>query len=113
MPTADKFAEFEAKMRAAGHGDAAIRAFRHSYEYLASGRTGLLPENEIQPVVRLPRLEEVAGRLADASRLRQAAVLKLNGGLGTSMGLEKAKSLLPLKDGLTFLDYISRQILHL
>jgi UDP-N-acetylglucosamine pyrophosphorylase len=40
-------------------------------------------------------------------------VLKLNGGLGTSMGLEKAKSLLALKDGLTFLDFIARQILYL
>ena len=34
--------------------------------------------------------------------LEQTAVLKLNGGLGTSMGLEKAKSLLPVKDGKTF-----------
>ena len=31
-------------------------------------------------------------------------VLKLNGGLGTGMGLEKAKSLLPVKQGHTFLD---------
>lgn len=31
--------------------------------------------------------------------LTQTAVLKLNGGLGTSMGLEKAKSLLVVKDG--------------
>ena len=38
-------------------------------------------------------------------------MLKLNGGLGTGMGLEKAKSLLPIKDGVTFLDFIARQVL--
>lgn len=38
------------------------------------------------------------------------AVLKLNGGLGTSMGLEKAKSLLEVKDGKTFLDLIAEQV---
>ncbi|HEX4644081.1 MAG TPA: UTP--glucose-1-phosphate uridylyltransferase, partial [Verrucomicrobiae bacterium] len=43
----------------------------------------------------------------------QAVVVKLNGGLGTSMGLENAKSLLVIKDGLTFLDFIARQVLHL
>ena len=37
-------------------------------------------------------------------------MLKLNGGLGTSMGLEKAKSLLEVKDGKTFLDLIAEQI---
>ena len=40
-------------------------------------------------------------------------MLKLNGGLGTSMGMTKAKSLLEVKDGHTFLDVIARQILHL
>ena len=42
--------------------------------------------------------------------LSKTAVLKLNGGLGTSMGLEKAKSLLEVKDGKTFLDLIADQI---
>ena len=40
-------------------------------------------------------------------------MLKLNGGLGTGMGLEKAKSLLKVRDELTFLDVIARQFLHL
>ena len=44
--------------------------------------------------------------------LEQTAVLKLNGGLGTSMGLEKAKSLLPVKDGKTFLDLIAEQVVY-
>lgn len=42
--------------------------------------------------------------------LSKTAVFKLNGGLGTSMGLEKAKSLLEVKDGKTFLDLIAEQV---
>lgn len=38
-------------------------------------------------------------------------LIKLNGGLGTSMGLSKAKSLLPVKGNMTFLDIITRQVL--
>ena len=38
-------------------------------------------------------------------------VVKLNGGLGTSMGLDRAKSLLEVRDGLSFLDIIARQVL--
>ncbi len=40
-------------------------------------------------------------------------MLKLNGGLGTGMGLEKAKSLLKVREKLTFLDIISLQFLQL
>jgi UTP--glucose-1-phosphate uridylyltransferase len=40
-------------------------------------------------------------------------VIKLNGGLGTSMGMDRAKSLLCVRRGLSFLDVIARQILHL
>jgi hypothetical protein len=42
--------------------------------------------------------------------LSRTVMLKLNGGLGTSMGLEKAKSLLVVKDGRTFLDLIAEQV---
>ena len=40
-------------------------------------------------------------------------VIKLNGGLGTGMGMDKAKSLLPVRGGLTFLDIVARQVLHI
>jgi UDP-N-acetylglucosamine pyrophosphorylase len=108
------FAEFETKMRAARVSDAAIRAFKHSYDSLAAGKTGMLPERELQPVTSLPSFGDIPqGAARDGTLLAQAVVIKLNGGLGTGMGLEKAKSLLQLKDGLTFLDFIARQILHL
>lgn len=110
----DHFPEFAAKMAQAGVSEAAMRAFRHNYQRLLAGNTGLIPESEIQPVRDLPSLAEIArDTRPDLSLLDHTAVLKLNGGLGTSMGLEKAKSLLPVRDGLTFLDYIARQILWL
>jgi UTP--glucose-1-phosphate uridylyltransferase len=39
--------------------------------------------------------------------------IKLNGGLGTSMGMTRAKSLVEVKDGLSFLDITARQVLGL
>jgi UDP-N-acetylglucosamine pyrophosphorylase len=108
-----EFDEFAARMRGGGYNEAAIRAFRHSYENLVAGRTGLIPERHIQPVPALPRMEEITRRANDPALLARALVVKLNGGLGTGMGLEKAKSLLRIKDDLTFLDFIARQILHL
>ena len=52
-------------------------------------------------------------RTPSARRCSKAIVLRLNGGLGTSMGLTGAKSLLEAKDGLSFLDIIARQVLAL
>lgn len=102
------------KMRDAGCGEAAIKAFGRNFDLLASGRDGEIAEGEIFPVPELPRFEDVAGKTdASADFLGQTAVIKLNGGLGTSMGLERAKSLLPLRDGMTFLDFIAMQVTHL
>jgi UDP-N-acetylglucosamine pyrophosphorylase len=49
----------------------------------------------------------------DASLLDQTVVLKLNGGLGTGMGLDKAKSLLPVKGSDTFLDLAAKQVMEM
>jgi UDP-N-acetylglucosamine pyrophosphorylase len=110
----DNFPAIAEKMRSAGLDQSAIRAFQSSYETLLSGETGLIPETEIQPVTDLPSFEKLIAQIKpDPALLAQTAVIKLNGGLGTGMGLEKAKSLLEVKDGLTFLDFIIRQVLHL
>jgi len=107
------FSEFEAKMRAAGLSDAALDAFRHAYNSLLAGHTGLIPETSIEPVTELPRLSQMEALSFHPDLLFQTVVIKLNGGLGTSMGLERAKSLLPVKEGLTFLDLIVKQVLEL
>jgi UTP--glucose-1-phosphate uridylyltransferase len=102
------------KMRAEGVADVAIRAFEHYYRQLEAGETGLMPEDSIEPVSELPKLADLPHD-PDAEReaLQKAIVLRLNGGLGTSMGLSAAKSLLEAKDGLSFLDLIARQVLAL
>jgi UTP--glucose-1-phosphate uridylyltransferase len=99
------------KMRDEGVAEAAIATFRQLYERLTAGETGLIAESDIEPVEELPDADELPEGGGDV--LDQAVVLKLNGGLGTSMGLDGPKSLLEVKDGLTFLDVTARQILEL
>ena len=104
---------FRKKMEAARVSEPAIRAFERSYALLAQNETGLIPESSIQPAPDLPTLDAIAASITpDAALLGQSAVLKLNGGLGTGMGLARAKSLLPVHEGCSFLDLIVRQILH-
>ena len=100
------------KMRAEGLGDAAVESFARQYERLREGETGTLAEAEIEPVDSLPDAAELT-ESASAALLDEAVVIKLNGGLGTSMGMTKAKSLLEVKDGRTFLDLIAEQVLAL
>jgi len=107
------FSEFADRMQKAGLSDAAIRAFKHSYSNLVAGQTGMIAESSIQPVEELPWLEKIQEKSRGHDLLSQTVVVKLNGGLGTSMGLERAKSLLEVKNGLTFLDFIARQMLDL
>ena len=112
--TMEKFAAFEKKMTSAGMGDAAIRAFRRSYEALIRRETGMIAETSITPVGGLPSIGDISQNLtADRSLLSQAVVIKLNGGLGTGMGLQGPKSLLSVRDGVNFLDLMARQIIDL
>jgi UTP--glucose-1-phosphate uridylyltransferase len=100
------------KMRAEGLGDAAVQSFARQYERLRGGETGTLAESAIEPVESLPDADALTEE-AGAELLDQAVVVKLNGGLGTSMGMTKAKSLLEVKDGRSFLDLIAEQVLAL
>lgn len=106
------FVPFEVKMRAAGVMEAAIGAFRHNYEALCRNETGLIPEETIRPAEGLAVFEPGQGGF-DPALLAQTVVIKLNGGLGTSMGLQKVKSVLEVRPGVAFLDLIVRQILNL
>src|ERR671928_553787 len=102
------------KMRRDGVGDAAVQAFADAYERLEEGETGVLPESELEPVDDVPDADELpAGDETAGGALDHAVVIKLNGGLGTSMGMTGPKSLVAVKDGLTFLDVIVRQVLGL
>ena len=101
-------------MRREGVHDAAIATFRHYYEELSSGALGLLPDSEIGPVDDVPDAAELPWDPSSSrAALDRAVVVKLNGDLGTSMGMTRAKSLLEVRDGLSFLDLIARQTLEL
>jgi UTP--glucose-1-phosphate uridylyltransferase len=101
------------KMRDAGVDTVAVETFAHYYRLLEHGETGMIPESTIEPL----EMESLADIEVDdevaAQAIRTTAVIKLNGGLGTSMGMDRAKSLLCVRRGLSFLDVIARQVLHL
>jgi UTP--glucose-1-phosphate uridylyltransferase len=101
------------KMRAAGVDEVAVQTFAHYYRQLERGETGMIPEESIEPV-EMPALRDVVVSEEEArAAITTTAVVKLNGGLGTSMGMDRAKSLLCVRRGLSFLDVIARQVLHL
>jgi len=100
-----------AKMRLAGVHPTAITVFEHYYHQLESGATGLVHEADIDPLDSPTALADVViDEQASHDALGATVVVKLNGGLGTGMGMDRAKSLLPVRDGLSFLDVIVRQV---
>jgi UTP--glucose-1-phosphate uridylyltransferase len=101
------------KMTAAGVHPLAIEVFAHHYRQLERGETGFIPESSIEPLDMAALADAEVDEETGVRALRQTAVIKLNGGLGTSMGMERAKSLLCVRRGLSFLDIIARQTLHL
>ncbi len=102
-----------AKMREAGVDEVAIETFAHYYRLLEHGETGMIPESTIEPVDMEALADVDVPDDVAAKAIAQTAVIKLNGGLGTSMGMDRAKSLLCVRKGLSFLDIIARQVLHL
>ncbi len=101
-------------MKVAGLADDVIRTFSAYYDQLQSGEQGMISRGMIDPpspdnVINLSAMTQYRKQ----SILKSIAVIKLNGGLGTSMGLSAAKSLLPVKGNMNFLDIITRQVLAL
>ena len=110
----DRFAPFAAKMQQAGLSELAIQRFHHYYNQLVAGATGFIDRTIAGPVTSLPDYHDLTREHIERGEaaMARAIVLKLNGGMGTSMGMDGPKSLLPVKEGLTFLDIIVQQILH-
>ena len=111
-PTVD-FSAVRGRMQAAELPTLAIRTFEHYFQAMVRGQTGLLAETELSPASDVRRLDDLPTDSAFGPALGRTVVIKLNGGLGTSMGLNQAKSLLPAREGMSFLELIARQILHL
>ena len=101
------------KMQAAGVDPVAIDVFAHYYRQIEHGETGIIPESAIKPLDMESLADVEAGQDVASDAIGATAVIKLNGGLGTSIGMARAKSLLCVRRGLSFLDVISRQVLHM
>ncbi len=112
--------ESQDRMRDAGVAPAAIDVFTRSYRLLESGATGMIPEADVEPLTDVTHRADLDVPDDDArTALQRTAIVKLNGGLGTSMGMDRAKSLLTVRDTdpdrpgsgpLTFLDVIVAQV---
>ena len=101
------------KMIDAGVAAPAIEVFSRFYELLESGATGVIREDTIEPLLDPPMLADVDITEAEAREaIGKTVIIKLNGGLGTSMGLDAAKSLLPVRNGKNFLDITVDQVRH-
>merc|ERR1719217_1058270 len=81
----------------------------YNYSVLLSGVDTMMPESTLSAVDELPMYEKLEVE-EKPELLKQTVILKLNGGLGTGMGLDRAKSLLPVSEGNTFLDLIAKQV---
>lgn len=107
----DLFAPIMGRMHDADLPDIFIENFAHYYAKLVAGDNGLIAESQIQPVSLLNKADDLPPRLhaIGQAAVKQTVIIKLNGGLGTGMGLTGAKSLLVAKEGLTFLEIIAHQ----
>lgn len=98
-------------MAAGGVHPRAIKVFAHYYAELESGATGMIAEADVEPLRDIAKASALT--VSDADQRAAAdvtAVIKLNGGLGTTMGMDKAKSLVKVRGELSFLDIIVGQV---
>lgn len=105
--------DFKVKMERDNLPDFLIETFLSQYDQLVSGEQGFIDDEHLSPfdigeLPSLPGLEKYRQRGVEA--LSSCAVIKLNGGLGTSMGLDGPKCLITVKEGLSFFDITARSV---
>lgn len=109
--SADGLMLAQQKMRDAAVPAQAIEVFSHYFRELEAGVSGMIAEDDVDPLRGVARAGDIE---VTSSQKREAAaataVIKLNGGLGTSMGMGRAKSLLAVRPQLCFLDIIVQQV---
>lgn len=108
----EHLALFTAKMEQAGLHAAVIETFGNFYRQVVAGARGLIYDAEIRPLKpdELKSSHELENFIPEGEKaLAQTVMIVLNGGLGTSMGLQQAKSLLLAKDGNSFLKLLVNQ----
>lgn len=105
---------FRQYMETADVPEAAIRAFGDMYRAYRRGEDGLIPWAQISSLAPadIVRLEDLKAAELEEGRaaLPKVAWIVLNGGLGTSMRMERAKSLVPVRGEDTFLDLLAEHV---
>lgn len=104
------------QLASAGVSPEGTASFVRMYRAYRLGETGIVPWREVEPPQTgdLPRREDLeAGGWAAPGRrqLGRVAWIVLNGGLGTTMRMDRAKSLVAVKGTLSFLDLLARHVL--
>jgi UTP--glucose-1-phosphate uridylyltransferase len=107
--------KFVDKMKSFGINDLAIKIFTHNFSKMTSGDLGVIPSSEIEPIddAHTTLHHHHIHNLSQTELLEYAkkvCVIKLNGGLGTGMGLNGPKSQLVVKNNLNFLEICIKQI---
>ena len=106
---------FIKKMADDGLDKSAIDIFGYYYDQLVSGADGFLfEEKDFTRIKDVKKKEELGEyKTLGEESLKHLAVIKLNGGLGTTMGLEGPKGLLPVRGNKTFIDIVVDQVISL
>ena len=115
----DVFESSARKMRDNGMSELSICQFRHLYDVWRNEQaSSWIREDAVEPLTGVPSFHDVYETIDHdeaVNAFSRTAFLKLNGGLGTSMGLECAKSLLPVRrhkaKQMRFIDIIVGQVL--
>jgi UTP--glucose-1-phosphate uridylyltransferase len=103
------------RMRADGQHEEAIDAFLSAYDRLVGGDEALISSDSLEPAGEVAALDDLPAveEHGLGAVLGEVALVKLNGGLATSMGLQQPKSLMEARDGRSFLDIIVGQTIAL
>jgi UTP--glucose-1-phosphate uridylyltransferase len=103
---------FISKMKQENLPTPVIDTFSHYYSEVFTGETGLIHDRDIRPVgsTEIESYDSILEYGSDGINVfPQTVRIVLNGGLGTSMGLTGAKSLIDIRDGMSFLYVIMKQ----
>jgi UTP--glucose-1-phosphate uridylyltransferase len=109
---------FRRRMQAAAIDERAIQAFERMLESYLGGETGKVPWAEVEPMhpedlVPFAALDHADLHEEGLRQLGRLVVIRVNGGLGTTMKLERAKSLIRVRGEQSFLDLTVEQVLWL
>jgi UTP--glucose-1-phosphate uridylyltransferase len=88
-----------AKLESVSADPIVIQNFTRLHNLVSEGVTGIIEDQSLEPLKDILNLNDLLQNQETESdrNLSKLAVCKLNGGLGTSMGLTRAKSLLKVK----------------